>query len=295
MRTAFIPVILALLILNACKNKTGPADNLFENQELRAESKEIMEVVYSMYLPTDMTGMFNRSGTNYNPDIPAPIDDITMYDNPEQLALMLGVYGVDITYMKFLGQAVQAAQYYNSLETISQKLNIPRSIFEQSSQQIEESYDNLDSLTIVLEEIYRKTDRFFRENGNDNLAALSLTGGWLEAMYIGVKIFEADTGNHVIAEHLLQQKYTLNSIYTILSNHQESLSVKGYLLMLKKLRKVYEDVDIMYQKEGFSVDTTQKKLRTYNTHIRYDKKTMTDLTMIIPRIREEFIRVGIPG
>ncbi len=291
MRSAIISCILVLLILGGCRNQTEQAEEHFKYEELKTENQEIREVIYSMYLPTDLSGLFYNAGTNYDPTIPAPIEDITMYTDPEQIAVMLGIYGVDLTYMKLLGQTISAAQYYKIIEKLSEKIGLPEVIFQKSSRQLERYFNNEDSLNAVIDNIYRETDRHFRKNGQDNLAALSLAGGWIEAMYIGVKIFEADSGNHTMAENLLQQKYTLNSIYTILSNHQESLKVRETVLMLKKIRRVYEKVEIMYQKEGFSVDTSSKKIQTYNSLIRYNEQTITDLVKIIPLIREAMIAV----
>lgn len=290
MRSGFLLFLLFLLFLNACKEQPQPTAEPFRYaEELKSENNEVSEVIYSMYLPTDMAGLFNRTGTNYDPGIPAPINNIALYTNPEKIALMLGVYGVDITYMKLLGQTLPAAQYYKAIETLSDKIGIPQAIFEASSLQLEKYFADEDSLSAVIETIYRKTDHFFRENNRDNLAALSLTGGWIEAMYIGIKIYQADSGNQVMAERLLQQKYSLNSIYTILSNHQESLAVKEYLLMIKKIRKVFNRVEIRYQKEGFNLDTAQKKIQTNNSLIRYDEETMDDLARIISLVRNRSI------
>jgi hypothetical protein len=292
MRLAFISCILLLLILGACQNQSEPAEEHFKYEELQTENREVREVIYSMYLPTDLTSIFNNTGTNYDQAIPAPIEDITMYSNPQQIAVMLGIYGVDLTYMKLLGQSITAAQYYKVIETLSEKIGLPEAIFEKSSQQLERYFNNEDSLNAMINDIYQETDHHFKKNGQDNLAALSLAGGWVEAMYIGVEILESESGNHAMAENLLQQKYSLNSIYTILSNHQESLKVKECLLMLKKLRKIYEKVEIMYQKEGFRVDTSSKKIQTYNSRIRYNEQTINDLVKTIPRIRETLVALN---
>lgn len=291
MRSVFISCMLSLLFINACRNQTEPTGEHFKYEALTNEDHEIREVIYSMYLPTDLSDLFSRSGTNYESTIPASIDDIILYTDPEQVAIMLGVYGVDLTYMKLLGQTALASQYYKTIEALSEKIGIPESIFDRSTAQLEKYFNNEDSLSSVIDHIYRETDHYFKQNGQDNLAALSLAGGWIETMYIGVKIFEADSGNHVMAEQLMQQKYSLNSIYTILSNHQESLSVKEFLLMLKKLRKIFEKVEIRYQKDGFSVDTSQKKIQAYSSNIRYDEKTINELVRVVPLIRDNLIAI----
>lgn len=293
MRSLFPFMILFLLITFSCKEQSQQTheEHFRVEKEIHSTHSEAGEVLYSMLLPTDITTVFNRTGTNYDPTIPAPVKDITLYNEQEQIAVMLGIYGVDITYMKILEQTLPAAQYYRAIETLSGKAGIPQKIFEESARQLEKHFNNEDSLASVIDDIYRKTDRFFRESGKENLAALSLAGGWVEAMYIGTRIFESDSGNHLMAEQLLQQKFSLNSIYTLLSNHQESLAVKEYLLMLKKIRKVYDQVEIMYQKEGFSVDTTRKKIQSYSARIRYDEKTLNELLRVIPLVRDELITV----
>lgn len=292
MRKSIFAVSLALMVFAACTTRNNPVPETFEPAKSAAGNQEIREVLYSMYLPTDMTEIFQRSGTNYDPGIPVSIDDITLYQEKEQIAVMLGMLGVDITYMKILGQSALAAEYYNAMQTLALKTGLPPAIFERAAGRIEAYFNNNDTLPAVIEEIYREADDYFKKNGNDNLAALAVLGGWVEAMYVGAEIYDKGAGDVDLAEKLMQQKFSLNSIYTLLSNHQESLHVKTYLLMLRKLRKVFDPVEIRFRKEGFSVDTTQKKLQGYDAHIRYTEPTMTGLISTIRLIRAELIRAN---
>jgi len=280
----------ALVLLTACNSRPESISETFEAGNTASGNKEIREVIYAMYLPTDMAVIFQRSGANYNPDIPAPTEDHPLYQDQEQIAVMLGIYGVDITYMKMLEQKAPAAAYYSTLRNLSGKIGLPASIFGKASERIEAAFNNDEPLPSAIEDIYRDADQYFRMNGNDNLATLALFGGWVEAMYIGTTIYENSEGNTDLAEKLLQQKFSLNSIYTLLSNYQESLSVKSYLLMLKKLRKAYEAVDIRFRKEGFSVDTTQKKLHGYSARIEYDPQTLREIIATVGLIRTELIQ-----
>jgi len=292
--------LLLFLFVTACKDQTvqqaEPQDEpqteefISEIQSVK-ESEEVKEIIYSMYLPTDMADLFDRAGSNFNPEIPAPVNALPLYTNPEQIAVMLGILGVDLSYMKILQQKALAAEYYTSIKVLSRNLEIPDQIFDKSTRKLEKNLGNQDSLAAIIETVYEETDAFFRENGNDNLASLSLLGGWVEAMYIGISIYEAEEGNRSMADKLLQQKFTLNSIYSILSNHQESLRVTSYILMLKRLRKEFAKVEIRYPVEGFSVDTTQKRIQTSKAQIVYEPATLTDINRIVTQIRTELISV----
>ena len=65
--------------------------------------------------------------------------------------------------------------------------------------------------------------------------------------------------------------------------------MREYILMLKKLRKVFDNVEIRFQKDGFSVDTTRRKLQAYKAQITYEKETLEYLGKLVPLIREEII------
>lgn len=287
--------VLFIIVLSACKNQTTQPEEEFIAEPSVKESAEVKEVIYSMYLPTDMSDLFEKAGSNFNPEIPAPVNTLPLYTNPEQIALMLGVFGVDLSYMKILQQKALAAEYYSAIKVLAVNLEIPDEIFEESSKNLEKNLENQDSLAAVIERIYSDTDKFFRESNKDNLASISLLGGWIEAMHIGVSIFESEEGNKAMAHKLLQQKYTLNSIYSILSNHQESLRVTSYLLMLKRLRKEFEKVEIRYPVEGFSVDTTQKRIQTANAMINYEPATLTEINSLVTQMREELVKVEDGG
>ncbi len=283
--------LLFIILLSACNNQPAPVEEEFVVEQSVKESTEVKEVIYSMYLPTDMTDLFDKSGSNFNPEMPAPVNTLPLYTNPEQIAVMLGIFGVDLSYMKILQQKAMAAEYYTAIKVLAANLELPDKIFEASSKKLEKNLGNQDSLAAVIESVYAETDQFFRESGNDNLASISLLGGWVEAMYIGVSIYESEQGNKAMAHKLLQQKFTLNSIYSILSNHQESLRVTSYLLMMKRLRKEFSKVEIRYPIEGFSVDTTQKRIQTANAQILYDPSTLTEINRLVVQMRDELIRV----
>jgi len=84
------------------------------------------------------------------------------------------------------------------------KLELPGEIFEDSPG-VQSSYlDNPDSVKKQIFEIYTEMDTQFKENNQLSLASLSLLGGWLETMYIGVKIYK-DKSVLEMGDRILQQ------------------------------------------------------------------------------------------
>ena len=251
-------------------------------------SKDAIGVIYSLSLPTDINQLFSETGTSFNPDFLIPHDKILYYENPGHLALLMGVLGVDLSYCKLFERDVESADTYIQIELLANKLNLPDEIFEKSSARLERFIKTPDSLTMLIDRVYTDADSYFKETDQESLASLSLVGGWLEAMYIGVKIYQEESVLEM-GDRILQQKYTLNSLSGLLANYQESLVVTRYMHSLANLKEAFEGVDITYPEEGFKMDPKERTFYASAAEINYDPETLENICQIILKIREEIL------
>lgn len=289
MRIAIVPCVFMLFSLIGCK-QSAPVEESFNPAKITTTTREVNEIIYSMYLPTDLADVLDETGTNYDAEVPASIENYTLYKSEEQIAVMLGIYGVDMMYMKLLGQIPSAASYFQVIKNLAGKTDIPNRIFEGSIARLEDNFSSQDSIAAIITDIYAQTNAYFNKNGKKNLSSLSLLGGWIETMYIGVSMLQKDQYNTVMAEKILQQKYSLNTIYTMMRNHQGSLVARKYLLLIKKLRQEFDKVEIKYPKDGFNVDTSNRKIQSGKAEITYSEDTLKKITTLITLIRNEIIK-----
>ena len=282
---AFLSGLVILMSCNTASKKE--ADNeQFDVENMPEESIEVKEIIYSLYLPTDIVQLFEETGTNFNPERLIPINSLPKYEDQEQMALVMGALGVDMSYCKIFQQTPSTAAYYDAIELLSEKLEIPKAIFLSASKRIDLYFDKPDSLSIIINNIFEEVNDHFKSNEQDALASISLFGGWIEAMAIAAEIYDRE--NHFEMGHrILQQKFTLNNMISLLSNYQESLHVRGYILLLSKLRQEFDNVDIMYKKEGFNIDTTNKRLQTTGSEIVYATDTLDEISNLIQQIHNE--------
>jgi hypothetical protein len=281
-----LPLLLSLLISCNSTPKKQSSDDHFVTSESTGVEAEVQEIIYALCLPTDISQLFDKTGTNFNPELLIPLNTIPGYEDPEQISLAIGALGVDLSYCKIFQQSAPTAEYYEAVEQLSGKLKIPASIFESSSKKLDLYFENQDSLTIIINNIYADVNSHFQKNGHEELASISLFGGWIEAMFIAANIY--DNENHLeMGDRILHQKFALNDIISLLSNHQESLRIRGYVLLLNKLKDSYDGVDIMYHKEGFDIDTTQKKLQTTGAELSYDEETLDEICLLVRQIHSE--------
>ena len=225
----------------------------------------------------------------FNPDLLLPLDRIPFYENTDQIALLIGALGVDLSYCKLFERVHESADCYKHVELLADKLDLPRDIFEKSSSDLEQYINKPDSLTELINQVYSDMDFYFKENDQESLASLSLFGGWLEAMYIGVRIYQ-DKSILEMGDRILQQKYALTSLAGLLGNYQESLVVRRYMHPLNKLKEAYEQVEIRYLQDGFQMDHEERMFTASIAHIDYEPETLEIICEMIMQIREEIIQ-----
>lgn len=289
-----LPYVFRALILSfflySC-NSSGPQSDetdFFANSNYPYTFNHDGEIVYALKIPTDIVNFFEETGTGFDPDICCPLLKIPLYENPEHIALLLGILGVDLSYCTLFERINESAEYYSHIELLADKLDLPREIFEDSPGEQRSNLENPDSLKKQIYEIYTEMDNHFQEYDQLSLASLSLLGGWLETMYIGVIIYK-EKNVLEMGDRILQQKFSLNSLSGVLANQQESLMVRRYMHTVNKLKKVYDKVDIRYESESFEMDVNDKAFHAKVAEINYEPESLEEICRIIVQLREDML------
>lgn len=288
-RFAFQAIILSIFLYGCNPSGSQSAENDFiaNSYDPYAFGPD-GEIIYALKIPTDIVNFFEETGTGFDPDITCPLEKIPLYDNPEHMALLLGVLGVDLSYCTLFERVNEAAEYYMHIELLSDKLELPREIFEKSPGEHRSNLEHPDSLKQQIYEIYTEMDNHFDASDQLSLASLSLLGGWLETMYIGVKIY-LDKSVVEMGDRILQQKYSLNSLSGILANQQESLMVRRYMHTVNKLKEVYDQVEIRYETEGFEMDNNEQAFHATVAEIIYEPEALEEICRIVLQLREDIL------
>jgi hypothetical protein len=278
------------ILMFAC-NRSGPpsaGNDFISDPEYDADAQQAIGVIYSMQLPTDIIEIFEKTGTGFNPDFTIPLKRISLYDYPGQMALLIGALGVDLSYCKLFERKEEAGEYYKNIELLANNLDLPREIFEKSSDELQWYLNNPDSITGLIDQIFTEVDNYFRDQNQESLAYLTLMGGWLETMYIGVRIYQ-DKSVLEMGERILQQKYALNSLSGLLANYQESLVIRKYMHPMNQLKEIFREVEIKYSKEGFKLDQQNKMFHSNSVEITYGHETLDEICSLILNMREQII------
>jgi hypothetical protein len=282
--------VFVLLLVMAC-NRSGPTaagENFIQDPHFDALAQDAIGVIYSLQFPTDINDIFEKTGTGFNPDFTIPLKRISLYEYPGQMAILLGALGVDLSYCKLFERNLESGEYYRNIELLANNLDLPREIFEKSNEELQWYMNNPDSLTGLIDQIFTDVDSHFRDQNQESLAYLTLLGGWIEAMYISVRIYQ-DRSIIEMGDRILQQKFALNSLRGLLANYQESLVIRKYMHPLSQLKEAFSEVNIKYAKEGFTLDQPNRTFHAASVEITYEPEVLQEICSKIVQMREQIM------
>jgi hypothetical protein len=280
-------LISTLALLNSCKNTPEVSSQVPDFETIGKE--DVRLIFFNMYLPEEMSSMFEKTGSNYEPSIMNPAENITRYTSPHSVAVNIGIYGVDLNYARFFNQNAAVAKYINTVNILAGKLGIPSDFYENMIKGIERNFNDKDSISKYASDIYINTDEYLKSVGKDSYAALIVMGGWIEALYIASKIYESNSMNNEIINRISEQKYSLNSLIALLSNYQDDTSIAGYILMLKTLKRSYDQFELYYSPADLKLDSTKMVLSAKGYQSQVTPETLKEISQIISTIRNEIV------
>ena len=288
MKSGFLMKILSLvfisLIIVSCtqsgNNTPGVTMNEEETGGMTGQNPEILPIdsmedgvtiFYNMYLSVDMSELFRKENAVFNPDVTNPVDKAEDYVMSGKKALNLGVYAVDLNYIKQFEQYDKLRSYFGVMHDLSAALGIPDDYFFNSVERFEKNMTNEDSLMKIANEVYNTTEVYLKENDRENASALIVLGGWTEALYIASRIIGSnEEDDAVIMERIAEQKYSIDNLIQLLENYKDDKMIAAYLVDLQQLEPALKSYEVNYDNISESYENLKpiiKKIKEIRTEI----------------------------
>ena len=140
------------------------------------DTVNIREIYYGLLTPVEVCNIFERLGIRYNDTIILASGNRDLYMSSYKAAMNLGVYGVDMGYMKLFGVNRQTVGYFSTIQTLSERLNMPDTFLSDAIKSLDADIGNADSLTGLMNDAYRKIDEHLRLEGSEGTLGLMLMG-----------------------------------------------------------------------------------------------------------------------
>ncbi len=288
-------ILLILLVaggLISCDG--GKKEETTDSSEFDEAASEVQEkvikIIYEIPSPADIPFIIQSTGAEYNRDIVNDISKVDKYLSSNKIAaLNLGIYATDIGYFVTYGQVQEALNFLEGCRRLSEQLGIQNVVDAAVINRFEENLQSHDSLRGIVNQIIKNSDTYLKEIDRNNIAALVLTGTFIEGLYISTQlvatypkdILPDDTRNLILTPLIgliLNQEEALANLIDLL----KSIDIKGdwiegLINSLEELQAKYGDLDIKDQISNNRADlvVSDKTLERITIQIDRIRTTMT--------------------
>ncbi len=284
---SLVITVTASLILWSCGGSSTKEENSkdFESAE-ESLKDQIQDVVYNIPSPSEIPYLLEATGAEFNQGL---INDRKKADSyatkSDKGALNLGVYAADIGYLSSYGKTQEAIDYLNTTKSIADGLGIVGPFDMEVLKQFEANIANKDSLASLLNRAIQKTDSYLKDDSRNKLAALMVTGSFVEGLYISTGVIEtypknllADDQRNLVLTPLmrviLQQEESVDELLKMLSTVETNETTTGIVTELTALQASYRALNI------------EEQIKNNKANMVLSDKNLLDITTIVKRLRK---------
>ncbi|MBL6445785.1 hypothetical protein JMN32_05665 [Fulvivirga sp. 29W222] len=260
---------LLLFGMFACGSKTTEekTDSSEEFEQAETDLKEqIQEVIYEIPSPSEIPFLLEATGAEFNQSL---INDNSKADQyasrNDKAALNLGTYAADIGYLVSYDKVQEALTYMSSAKKLADNLGVTGAFDTELIKRFEENLSRKDSLSFLLNETINKTESYLKDDDRNKLAALIITGSFVEGLYISTALIKTypkdilpeDSRNLVLTPLIrvvLEQEKSLNDLVGMLGTVENTAPVDNLIKDLRELQKDYDSLNIEEQIQNQRAD-----------------------------------------
>jgi hypothetical protein len=276
--------------LASCSSGGDKSKNSNEFKEAEESlQKQIEDVIYNIPSPTEIPYLLQATGAEYNASLVNPRSKTDQYaTRTDKAALNLGVYTADIGYLSSYEKTQEAIDYLNSCKTLADNLNVIGTFDLEILKRFEANISNKDSLANLLNETVKDTESFLKDDSRNKLAALVVTGSFVEGLHISTGLIQSyprnilpdDARNLIltpIMQVVLNQKKSVSDLLKMLSSVEQTDPVSGIVSDLQELEKAYAALNI------------EDQIKKNRADLVLTDKNLEQITIIVARLRKSIV------
>jgi len=285
----FSIIIFLTSACNTSQEKKVEASKTDQATTNSQDKKLVEQIFYNVPSPLEMAQMTRDAGMQFNSELTNPTENKQYYIDQTTQALNLGVYGADLSYARIFDQVQEAVNFLAVIRELTESLQIPQDKETFALDKIEKHINNRDTLLHIITEIYSDMDIYLKENNRGIVAAMIITGGWIEGNYLALQSMNKEKPNEKVLRRVAEQKLSLASLIELIKPHVRTNHKSGQVLAdLEELYVIYEDVTIETKNSGIETDSSKGKTTIKgNTRVEIDQETLQSIQSFINDLRKD--------
>jgi len=272
-------------LLNSAENKSA------ENEINAYETDGAIVIYYNLPSPSEMAKILEQSKVSFYEELPNPTSNKNKYLTTTKKALNMGVYGVDLNYIKSFNQNQLTLTYLSTVKDMVSGLGIPQDETKEAMDLLEQSLGDKNKLNNLINKIYEEAQKYLNDSQRESAATLAIIGGWVEGMYLATQIYEKGEKSNYILNRIAEQKYALNNVIKLTVDQQKDQNVKQFLPPLMNLKRIFDKVVLNFEDSNPKIDTINKVIViTDQTYVGISDTEIKRITALVKELRTEIVK-----
>ncbi len=282
--TLLMLVTIAVWSCSPSKKEGANSDEFKQAEE--SLQQQIEDVMYNIPSPSEIPYLLEATGAEYNQSL---VNDKAKADQyasrSDKASLNLGVYAADIGYLSSYGKTQDAIDYLNACKKLADNLGVVGSFDMIILQQFESNIGNKDSLATILNRSIQQTDKYLKDDSRNKLAALMLTGSFVEGLYISTGLIKSypkdilpDDARNLILTPLIrviiEQEKSVGELLRMLGSLEQDEMISALVADLTSLQASYRAMNI------------QEQIKNNRADLVLSDKNLIEITNLIVKIRQ---------
>src|SRR5665811_2260896 len=107
----------------------------------------------------------------------------------------------------------------------------------------------MDVIMDIVSQTYLNSNSYLEENGQSAIAAIVLTGGWLEGLYISTQLVDMkDFNGNKLVGRIIDQKLSIDILLNLLESSKGNPAVDDLIVQVKSLKVIFDKISITTSK-----------------------------------------------
>ncbi len=277
--------LTAAFLLGSCGGSQKESSSDEFDQAQKSLKDQIEDVVYNIPSPTEIPYLLEATGAEFNQTL---VNDRAKADQyatkNDKAALNLGIYAADIGYLTSYDKTQEAIDYLNACKSLADGLGVIGSFDIDVLKKFEANISNKDSLGSLLNQTVQKTGSFLKDDSRNKLAALVVTGSFVEGLYISTGLIKSypkdllpdDQRNLIltpIMRVVLQQEQSVDELLKMLKSVEQDELIGTIISDLTTLQASYRALNI------------EEQIKNNRADLVLTDKNLQDITALVEKLR----------
>jgi len=279
------------LLLASCGESTDqkttqpPVQTTLDSAEV-ARMKELEKIFFSIPSPMEMSSLIKEKGYQFDQNKLIATSNVDQYTGESRQAIMLGVYGADLSYTAIFDQKQMTMEYFAAAQKLARSMGVDGALTNDLIERLDKHQENRDSMLHIVSEAYADLNGYLKENQRIEVSAMIVAGGWIEALYLST-IYGND-GSTDLRQRIAEQKYALNNLMSYLDKFGDTTSLKELRSDLKTIQDAYAGVGENKGKTTSSKDDSGTMVIGTTTTLSMDDATLATIATLAKDIRTKY-------